>query len=289
MGKKAESKKESTSKKSASIAGVKKSGDKLPPFAKAHELYLSTVISTDILVKAIQTAYGAYGDVRAKPNKANDGDLTVQVFRNKQTKIPVIEIPQNRWVQELVIPELAHFFGPGKVVKINDVTEYLGGHEFLYERESEVLKFDQTTAKQCFSHLDEVDSETFTYPRTSWSDFTQFRLLIYRLLQLGESKLLQQYIKRTELDEKSRGLNEQLSLAMVHIYMVGAGAGNYFAEDRFRHTQESFDNMFQEHGLEELQLTDVQRIAALEALIDNPQSKEFVEAALSALRNRKRK
>ena len=283
MAKKAGSKEESTTKKST---------DKLPPsgFAKAHELYLSTVISTDILVKAIQTAYGAYGDVRAKPNKANDGDLTVQVFRNKQTQIPVIEIPRNRWVQELVVPELAHFFGPGKVVKINDVTEYLGGHEFLYERESEVLKFDQTTAKQCFSHLDEVDSETFTYPRTSWSDFTQFRLLIYRLLQLGESKLLQQYIKRTELDEKSGGLNEQLSLAMLHIYMVGAGAGNYFAEDRFRdYTQESFDNMFQEHGLEELQLTDVQRIAALEALIDNPQSKEFVEAAVSALRNRKRK
>ena len=81
MAKKAGSKKE---------ASTKKSGDKLPPFAKAYELYLSTVISTDILVKAIQTAYGAYGDVRAKPNKANDGDLTVQVFRNKQTKIPVI-------------------------------------------------------------------------------------------------------------------------------------------------------------------------------------------------------
>ena len=160
MAKKAGSKKEASTKKPAFIAGEKKSPDKLPPsgFAKAHELYLSTVISTDILVKAIQTAYGAYGDVRAKPNKANDGDLTVQVFRNKQTKIPVIEIPRNRWVQELVVPELAHFFGPGKVVKINDVTEYLGGHEFLYERESEVLKFDQTTAKQCFSHLDEVDS-----------------------------------------------------------------------------------------------------------------------------------
>ncbi len=100
--------------------------------------------------------------------------------------------------------------------------------------------------------------------------------------------VLQEYIKRTELDEKSRGLNEQLSLAMVHIYMVGAGAGNYFAEDRFRgYAQESFGNMFQEHGLEELQFTDVQRIAALEALIDNPQSKEFVEAALSALRKRK--
>ena len=242
-----------------------------------------------MLVKEIQTHYRSYGNVRAKPNKANDGDLTVQVFRNKQTQIPVIEIPRNRWVQELVVPELAHFFGPGKVVKINDVTEYLGGHEFLYERESEVLKFDQTTAKQCFSHLDEVDSETFTYPRTSWSDFTQFRLLIYRLLQLGETMVLQEYIKRTELDEKSGGLNEQLSLAMVHIYMVGAGAGNYFAEDRFRdYTQERFDHMFQEHGLE-LKFTDVQRIAALEALIDNPQSKEFVEAALSALRNRKRK
>ena len=289
MGKKAESKKESTSKKSASIAGVKKSGDKLPPFAKAHELYLSTVISTDILVKAIQTAYGAYGDVRAKPNKANDGDLTVQVFRNKQTKIPVIEIPQNRWVQELVIPELAHFFGPGKVVKINDVTEYLDGHEFLYERQAEVLKFDQTTAKQCFSHLVEVASKTFPAPRTSWLDFTQFRLLIYCLLRLGEAKLLQEYIKHHYLDGNAPGVEFHLSLAMLHIYMVGAGAGNYFAEDRFRHTQESFDNMFQEHGLEELQLTDVQRIAALEALIDNPQSKEFVEAALSALRNRKRK
>ena len=281
MAKKAGSKEESTTKKST---------DKLPPsgFAKAHELYLSTVISTDILVKAIQTAYGAYGDVRAKPNKANDGDLTVQVFRNKQTKIPVIEIPRNRWIQELVVPELAHFFGPGKVVKINDVTEYLGGHEFLYERESEVLKFDQTTAKQCFSHLDEVDSETFTYPRTSWSDFTQFRLLIYRLLQLGESKLLQQYIKRTELDEKSRGLNEQLSLAMVHIYMVGAGAGNYADSEYLQRDQESFDHMLQEHGLD-LKLTDARRIAALEALIDNPQSKEFVEEALSALRKRKRK
>ena len=286
MAKKAGSKKEASTKKPAFIAGEKKSPDKLPPsgFAKAHELYLSTVISTDILVKAIQTAYGAYGDVRAKPNKANDGDLTVQVFRNKQTKIPVIEIPRNRWVQELVVPELAHFFGPGKVVKINDVTEYLGGHEFLYERESEVLKFDQTTAKQCFSHLDEVDSETFTYPRTSWSDFTQFRLLIYRLLQLGETMVLQEYIKRTELDEKSGGLNEQLSLAMVHIYMVGAGAGNYADYDR----QESFDNMFKEHGLE-LKLTDVQRIAALEAMIDNGGGNEFVEAALSALRKRKRK
>ena len=283
MAKKAKSKKEATTKKST---------DKLPPsgFAKAHELYLSTVISTDILVKAIQTAYGAYGDVRAKPNKANDGDLTVQVFRNKQTKIPVIEIPQNRWVQELVVPELAHFFGPGKVVKINDVTEYLDGHEFLYERQAEVLKFDQKTAKQCFSHLVEVASKTFPVPRTSWLDFIHFRLLIYRLLGLGQAKLLQEYIKHHYLDGNAPGVEFHLSLAMLHIYMVGAGAGNYFAEDRFRgYTQESFDHMFQEHGLEELQLTDVQRIAALEALIDNPQSKEFVEAALSALRKRKQK
>jgi len=83
-----------------------------------------------LLVKEIQTHYRSYGDVRAKPNKANDGDLTVQVFRNKQTKIPVIEIPRNRWVQELVVPELAHFFGLGKVVKINDLTEYIGAPEF---------------------------------------------------------------------------------------------------------------------------------------------------------------
>ena len=79
---------------------------------------------------------------------------------------------------------------------------------------------------------------------------------------------------------------------MLHIYMVGAGAGNYADAEYLHRDQESFDHMLQEHGLD-LKLTDVQRIAALEAmieaLIDNPQSKEFVEAALSALRKRKRK
>ena len=293
MGKKAESKKESTSKKSASIAGVKKSGDKLPPFAKAHELYLSTVISTDILVKAIQTAYGAYGDVRAKPNKANDGDLTVQVFRNKQTQIPVIEIPRNRWVQELVVPELAHFFGPGKVVKINDVTEYLGGHEFLYERESEVLKFDQTTAKQCFFHLAQVNSELWGKGRPNWCKYSQFNLLIYRLIQIGEANILHDYTKRSDLKKKASlssehryGLNEGINYAMLNIYMVSGGDyGDYGPHDK---EQEIFYKlMFQEHELD-LKLTDAERIAALEAMIDNGGGNIFVEAALSAI-HRKRK
>ena len=267
MAKKARSKKESTTKKSASIAGVKKSGDKLPQscFAKNHELYLITRIDTDLLVKEIQTHYRSYGNVRAKPNKANDGDLTVQVFRNKQTKIPVIEIPQNRWVQELVVPELAHFFGPGKVVKINDLTEYIDAHEFLYERELDVLKFDSTTAMACFSHLVKVSSEASSWWGSCWLNFIQFRLLIYRLLRLVKTELLLAYIKRPG---QSESLTLGISQAILHIYMVGAGGGNY-SEDRFYdYTQEIFDNMFKEYSLD-LQLTKPQRIDALEAILEN--------------------
>jgi len=288
--KKAGSKKEASTKKPASIAGEKKSPDQLPQsgFVKNHELYWRTQIDSDLIIEAIQMYYGSFGDVRTTFPEDREECLTVHLFKNKQAKLPVIEVSQESWADEIVAPDLAHFWGVGKIVEISDETQFYGIHEFLYERESEVLKFDQTTAKQCFFHLAQVNSELWGKGRPNWCKYSQFSFLIYRLLQLGETMVLQEYIKRTELDEKSRGLNEQLSLAMVHIYMVGAGAGNYFAEDRFRgYTQERFDNMFQEHGLEELQFTDLQRIAALEAMIAQGGGNEFVEAALSALRKRK--
>jgi len=94
-------------------------------------------------------------------------------------------------------------------------------------------------------------------------------------------------MKRTDLDEKA-SLNMGISRAMEYLYMVGAGGGDY-ADNIFHHRgQEIFEKMFLENGLE-LKLTDVQRIAALEAMIDNGGGNEFVEAALSALRKRKRK
>ena len=293
MAKKAGSKKESTTKKSASIAGVKKSGDKLPPsgFAKNHELYLITRIDTDLLVKEIQTHYDKFGDVRTTFFEDNNGDtvLKVQLFKNKQAKLPVIELFDS-WADEVVAPDLAHFWGPGKITHFSF---FYGVHEFLYERRSlEVLTFDEATAKLCFSHLAQVNSELRANSeaeclRSSWCKYSQFNLLIYRLLKLGEAKFLLDYMKRTDLDEKA-SLNMGISRAMEYLYMVGAGGGDY-ADNIFHHRgQEIFEKMFLENGLE-LKLTDVQRIAALEAMIDNGGGNEFVEAALSALRKRKRK
>ena len=304
MAKKARSKKESTTKKSASIAGVKKSGDKLPPsgFAKNHELYWRTQIDSDLIIEAIQIYYGSFGDVRTTFPEDREYCLTVQLFKNKQAKLPVIEVSQESWADEIVDPDLAHFFGPGKIVMINqqEIHEY-GCHEFLYERESsEVLKFDQATAKQCFSHLVEVNSGLLSsYFRPRWWTYSQFNLLIYRLIQIGEANILHDYMKRTELKKEEKaslsshcpfgvryGLNEGINYAMLNIYMVSGGDyGDYGPHDK---EQEIFYKlMFQEHELD-LKLTDAERIAALEAMIDNGGGNIFVEAALSAI-HRKRK
>ena len=296
--KKAGSKKESTTKKSASIAGVKKSGDKLPQscFAKNHELYLITRIDTDLLVKEIQTHYGQFCDVRISFPEKYEYCLTVQLFKNKQAKLPVIEVSQESWADEIVDPDLAHFFGPGKIVMINqqEIHEY-GCHEFLYERESsEVLKFDQATAKQCFSHLVEVNSGLLSsYFRPRWWTYSQFNLLIYRLIQIGEANILHDYTKRSDLKKKASlssehryGLNEGINYAMLNIYMVSGGDyGDY--EPHTKEQEIFYKLMFQEHELD-LKLTDAERIAALEAMIDNGGGNIFVEAALSAI-HRKRK
>ena len=291
MAKKAESKKEAT---------TKKSGDQLPQsgFAKNHELYLITRIDTDLLVKEIQTHYGQFCDVRISFPEKYEYCLTVQLFKNKQAKLPVIEVSQESWADEIVAPDLAHFWGVGKIVEISDETQFYGIHEFLYERESEVLKFDQTTAKQCFFHLAQVNSELWGKGRPNWCKYSQFNLLIYRLIQIGEANILHDYTKRSDLKKKASlssehryGLNEGINYAMLNIYMVSGGDyGDY--EPHTKEQEIFYKLMFQEHELD-LKLTDAERIAALEAmieaLIDNPQSKEFVEAALSALRKRKRK
>ena len=294
MAKKAESKKAGSKKEST----TKKSGDQLPQsgFAKNHELYLITRIDTDLLVKEIQTHYGQFCDVRISFPEKYEYCLTVQLFKNKQAKLPVIEVSQESWADEIVDPDLAHFFGPGKIVMINqqEIHEY-GCHEFLYERESsEVLKFDQATAKQCFSHLVEVNSGLLSsYFRPRWWTYSQFNLLIYRLIQIGEANILHDYTKRSDLKKKASlssehryGLNEGINYAMLNIYMVSGGDyGDYGPHDK---EQEIFYKlMFQEHELD-LKLTDAERIAALEAMIDNGGGNIFVEAALSAI-HRKRK
>ena len=155
MAKKAGSKKESTTKKSASIAGEKKAPVKLPQsaFAKNHELYLITRIDTDLLVKEIQMHYEKFGDCRTTFFEDNNGDtvLKVQLFKNKQSKLPVIDLFHS-WADKVVAPDLAHFWGPGKITHLSFL---YGVHEFLYERRSlEVLTFDEATAKLCFSHHD---------------------------------------------------------------------------------------------------------------------------------------
>ena len=286
MAKKAESKKEAT---------TKKSGDQLPQsgFAKNHELYLITRIDTDLLVKEIQTHYGQFCDVRISFPEKYEYCLTVQLFKNKQAKLPVIEVSQESWADEIVAPDLAHFWGVGKIVEISDETQFYGIHEFLYERESEVLKFDQTTAKQCFFHLAQVNSELWGKGRPNWCKYSQFNLLIYRLIQIGEANILHDYTKRSDLKKKASlssehryGLNEGINYAMLNIYMVSGGDyGDYGPHDK---EQEIFYKlMFQEHELD-LKLTDAERIAALEAMIDNGGGNIFVEAALSAI-HRKRK
>ena len=304
MAKKAESKKEATTKKSAFIAGAKKSPDKLPLFP--HQLYLSTRIDSDLLIEAIQTHYGQFGDVRISFPEKHQEYLTVQLFKNKQAKLPVIEVFDESWADELVAPDLAHFWGVGKIVHISDESQLYGLHEFVYERKLQVLTFNNTTAKECFTHLAKVNCELWGEVRSpKWCTYSQFSFLIYRLLSLGLSNFLLCFLNLKSTDFGLSSLSEPgivksqierfkfaISRVMLHIYMVGAGAGNYADAEYLHRDQESFDHMLQEHGLD-LKLTDVQRIAALEAmieaLIDNPQSKEFVEAAVSALRNRKRK
>lgn len=292
MGKKAESKKESTSKKPAFIAGAKKSSDKLPD----HHLYLSTRIDSDLLIEVIQKHYGQFGDVRISFPEKHQECLTVQLFKNKQAKLPVIEVFDESWADELVAPDLAHFWGVGKIVHISDESQLYGIHEFVYERKLQVLTFNNTTAKECFTHLAKVNSELWGEDRSpKWWTYSQFSFLIYRLLKLGESNFLLCYLKSTDFGLRSLShpslvksqierFKFAISRVMEYLYMVGAGAVNYADYDR----QEIFDNMFKEHSLE-LKLTDVQRIAALEAMIDNGGGNEFVEAAVSALRNRKRK
>ena len=286
MAKKAGSKKETP---------TKKSGDQLPQsgFAKNHELYWSTQIDSDLIIEAIQIYYGSFGDVRTTFPEDREYCLTVQLFKNKQAKLPVIEVSQESWADEIVAPDLAHFWGVGKIVEISDETQFYGIHEFLYERESEVLKFDQTTAKQCFFHLAQVNSELWGKGRPNWCKYSQFNLLIYRLIQIGEANILHDYTKRSDLKKKASlssehryGLNEGINYAMLNIYMVSGGDyGDYGPHDK---EQEIFYKlMFQEHELD-LKLTDAERIAALEAMIDNGGGNIFVEAALSAI-HRKRK
>ena len=122
MAKKAESKKAGSKKEST----TKKSGDQLPQsgFAKNHELYLITRIDTDLLVKEIQTHYGQFCDVRISFPEKYEYCLTVQLFKNKQAKLPVIEVSQESWADEIVAPDLAHFWGVGKIVEISDETQF---------------------------------------------------------------------------------------------------------------------------------------------------------------------
>jgi hypothetical protein len=294
MAKKAESKKAGSKKEST----TKKSGDQLPQsgFAKNHELYLITRIDTDLLVKEIQTHYGQSCDVRISFPEKYQECLTVQLFKNKQAKLPVIEVFDEAWADELVAPDLAHFWGVGKIVHISDETQFFGIHEFVYERKLQVLTFNNTTAKECFTHLAKVNSELWGEDRgPKWWTYSQFSFLIYRLLKLGETKFLLDIFSCSDFGLSSlsypRKVKSQIEMfkfavsrVMEYLYMVGAGAVNYADYDR----QESFDNMFKENGLE-LKLTDVQRIAALEAMIAQGGGNEFVEAAVSALRNRKRK
>jgi len=115
-----------------------------------------------------------------------------------------------------------------------------------------------------------------------WWKYENFRLLIYRLLQLSEDEyLLKNYcLLRDGHIANADRLNLGLVYTMLHIYMVGANIG-WYSENYFHNLeQDAFDSFFDRRN-HVLELSLSGRIGALNELY-NVTENSFVSEALEA-------
>jgi hypothetical protein len=253
-----------------------------PVRPRDHEIYLVTDVDTDIILKEIKAHYGGHGDVRTTrqddPNNPDDEVLMVQIYKDTQSVLPIIEILSREWANEIVAPHLSHLWGPGRI--IYETALYGVRHQFLYERHApNVLGFDKETAKRCFNHLVETNSQLLVDVKcTNWWHYLQFRLLIYVLLLHHEHEFLISHLSRKDLE---RSLQNGLSHTMEHCLMAGLGTGDYAHNSYHHEALTAFDELFEARGLS-LELSTSERLAVLRSMAQNG-GHQYVSAAIKAL------